>query len=247
MNSDSVLVPVVTPKNINDFYSLINHILAGGIKNLLLFGTTGEGNKFSLEEKKFMINQLVPFINTRANLFIALFGTSLQEIIELTNFCDQMGFKAALIPLTYANDERFFSQLLEKTQINYYLYNTPTASTTTIRNALFNMPRIKGIKDSSGNIEFLKDLIQKHQTDNFKIYYGRETQIDKALQLGIDGIVIAAANIDPALIVRLWEKQDEASFSSLQELKQHVNATSAGIYSQGIKNILIQKGIISTT
>ncbi|MFA5075254.1 MAG: dihydrodipicolinate synthase family protein [Candidatus Babeliales bacterium] len=244
IQSDNVIVPLITPTNIEDFFPLVDHVLSGGIKNLMLFGTTGEGNKFDLEIKKAIIKKLVTFIGTQAKLFTVLFGSSLIDIVNFANFCEDAGFKAALIPITQTNDRQFFSQLLEKTNIKFFLYNTASAPTMEIRDDLFNSNRIIGLKDSSGNIEFVKNLINKYKETEFKIYYGREHQIEKALTLDIDGIFPGIGNIQPDLAVKLWEKRDEETFALFRDLKKQIDNASPGNYQQGIRNLLAKKGII---
>ena len=242
----NVIVPVITPEDKNDFPALIEHILAGGIKDLVLFGTTGEGSKFDLETKEKIVKELIPVIARRARLFTVLFGKTQEEIIEWAKFCNEQGFTGALLSLDKANDEQFLSKLLAATKINIIIYNTPSSpisDITKINENLFKNNRIIGIKDSSGNLELLKELL-KFKSDRFKVFYGRESQIEKALLLNIDGIVPSTGNVDPSLILRLWEKKDDETLLLVKKLKEQINNACHDSYAQGIKNVLKEKGII---
>lgn len=247
-----IIVPLVTPPNIEDFFRLIDHVLAGGIKNLVLFGGVGEGYKIAPVAKSALLKELVPFINGRANLFTVLFGPSLNHLIAQAQECEQFGFAGALVPLAFANDEHMFAELLKQTTLNYYLYRQPTGRTTVIREELFNMDRVVGIKDSGGDFDALQQIIKKHKRDDFKIYYGRESNIEKALTLDIDGWVPSTANLAPELVRAVWEKRDAATLAAFHDLKQEINAAQksndAGLadYMYGLKMLLVQRGIVQS-
>jgi len=87
-------------------------------------------------------------------------------------------------------------------------------------------------------------LIDTHRSHSFKIYYGREHQIDKALTLNIDGICPASGNIDPQLVMHLWQKRDAETLKQFSDLKEQIVLSAPENYIQGLKNILMIMRII---
>lgn len=168
--------------------------------------------------------------------------------LELASFCDNLGFSGALVSgKVYADDVSILSQLLNKTLLNFFLYNPPSSSLKEVHKLIpfIEKDRIIGVKDSSGDIPLVQEMIHHFRSDSFKIYYGREHQIDKALALDIDGIFPASANVQPGLLLNLWKNKDEVTFDLFKKLKEQIQEASPGNYIQGLKNLLINKKIIS--
>src|SRR5581483_11365298 len=184
-----IIVPLVTPKKIEDFFSLIDHVIKGGVKDLLFFGTTGEGKKIALREKKSLIQKIVPYVGNRARLYSALMCDSIEDAIELANFCEAQGFIASLLPpLLYGSDVKtIISQFLEKSSAYFFLYNAPGLSRFNMTDIVpfLKEKRILGMKDSLCDMPQLQELMQKYRSDTFKIYIGKETELDEAFRLKI--------------------------------------------------------------
>ena len=243
----NVIVPLISPSKIENFLSLITHVIEGGIQDLVLFGTTGEGDKIDLETKKSTIRNIVPFINGRARLYIGLMCSNITEAIYLTNFCDEFGFEGALLPphLYGENPSKVVSDFLDNSSSKFILYNPPKTNPLGKIIHNFDTTRIIGLKDSSGGIALMKELTSSQKLLSCKIYYGREHLLDKALELDIDGIFPGTGNVEPKLLLRLWEKKDKQSFALFNQLKNRVRMSCPENYIQGLKIQLKNMRIIS--
>lgn len=242
----NVLVPLVTPTRKEDFLPLIDHVIDGGINDLVLFGTTGEGEKIDLSIKKSIISELVPFINRRARLYIGLMCSNITDAIYLANFCFELGFEGALLPphLYGENPKEIINQFLEGSSSKFILYNPPGANPLGKIINGFDSSRILGLKDSSGDIELMKELTALPRSFSGKIYYGREHLLDKALNLDIDGIFPGTGNVNPQLLLQLWKQKDTESFKLFNQLKEQIKINSPESYIQGLKICLKNLGII---
>jgi 4-hydroxy-tetrahydrodipicolinate synthase len=243
----NVIVPLVTPSRADDFLPLIHHVIEGGIQDLVLFGTTGEGEKIDIETKKSIIRNIVPFIDGRSRLYIGLMCSNITEALNLTNFCCEIGFEGALLPphLYGDNPLQVVSSFLENSSSKFILYNPPGANQLGKIVHKFDSTRIVGLKDSSGDIALMKDLTALPRPLSCKIYYGREHLLDKALELNIDGIFPGTGNIQPRLLLQLWKHRDEHSFKLFNHLKDQIRTRCPENYIQGLKIELKNLGIIS--
>jgi 4-hydroxy-tetrahydrodipicolinate synthase len=243
----NVIVPLITPSKPGDFFPLIDHVIEGGIQDLVLFGTTGEGEKIDIESKKSIIRNIVPFINGRARLYIGLMCSNITEAIDLTNFCYELGFEGALLPphLYGENPLKVVSNFLDNSSSKFILYNPPGANPLGKIVHTFDTARIIGLKDSSGDIALMKEITALPRLLSCKIYYGREHLLDKALELDIDGIFPGTGNIEPQLLLQLWKQRDEQSFLLFNQLKDLVRTNCPQNYIQGLKIELKNLGIIN--
>jgi 4-hydroxy-tetrahydrodipicolinate synthase len=70
---------------------------------------------------------------------------------------------------------------------------------------------IAGTKDSSGNWDNTKAMLEQFQPQGFDVFAGSETFLLATLRLGGAGCISATANVNPAAIARLaknWKQPD---------------------------------------
>jgi 4-hydroxy-tetrahydrodipicolinate synthase len=244
--AEGVVVPLVTPSNLDDFEPLIDHVLAGGVKDLVLFGTTGEGDKIDLATKKSAICAVAPFVGERARLHVGLLCPTAEEAIYLADFCHELGFESALLPPHLYGDDSATVVLdfLANSSSRFMLYNPPGAAPLGTMVYSFDSNRVVGLKDSSGDLELLHDLVNLSSASPCKIFYGREHQLDKALELDINGIVPGTGNVQPELFVQLWQQKDHELLAQLSLLKQRVKSYCPSSYVEGLKLSLMELGVI---
>lgn len=242
-----VIVPLVTPSNSADFVPLINHVVEGGIQDLVLFGTTGEGEKIDLATKKSIITNIVPHFSQKANFYIGLMCSNIEDAMDLANFCHHLDFAGALLPphLYGNNTTEVVLQFLTKTPSKFILYNPPGANPLGEIIYNFDESRIIGLKDSSGDLALMQKLTPPNRLTSCKIYYGREYLLEKALELDIDGIFPGTGNINPQLLLQLCHEPSRESLSLFSLLKEKVRTSCPESYVQGLKINLKNLGIIS--
>ena len=98
------------------------------------------------------------------------------------------------------------------------LYNMPQATGVTLAPAivqeLASHPNIAGIKESSGDVAVVADLVGRAAPD-FPVVVGAAPSLYASLMVGATGGIVAIANVVPELCVRLYElaragRHDEA-------------------------------------
>ncbi|WP_205856443.1 dihydrodipicolinate synthase family protein, partial [Phytoactinopolyspora endophytica] len=88
-------------------------------------------------------------------------------------------------------------------------YNAPRYSnpiTPSVFDALLDMEHVVGVKDSSGDLELLRDMVTAARTrrPDFGVGQGAEGALVAGLRAGADGIVPGVANIAPDVAVALY-------------------------------------------
>jgi 4-hydroxy-2-oxoglutarate aldolase len=118
--------------------------------------------------------------------------------------------------------ENHFAQVADKVPIPIMIYSVPkfthleVTADSIIR--LSKHPNIIGIKESSGNVGFLGELINRVDV-NFNLVVGTASALFGALTLGCVGGILALANLAPEKCVeifRLVEKGDAKAAKKLQ-------------------------------
>jgi 4-hydroxy-tetrahydrodipicolinate synthase len=111
------------------------------------------------------------------------------------------------------------------------------------------MDNVVGIKDSSGNLDYLSRLL-RYESPTFRVFQGEETLILPALKKGAVGAVPSMGNIFPGLCSKLYKAYLENEMESAQAYQDAINRIDA-LYPNPssimpiLKAYLARKGIIA--
>ncbi len=231
-----ILAPVVTPFE-RDFspdperlVRRCRSLLAEGV-GLAVFGTNSEGNSLSVDEKIELLDHLVSAGIEPQHMMPGTGYCAFPETVRLTRHAVQLGCGGALMlpPFYYKSVDddglfRSYAEVVERVgdaALRIYLYHIPPVSQVGISIELTERlvsayPQvIAGIKDSSGDWNHTRALLERGWAD-FRVFSGSEVFLLRNLQAGGAGCISATANVNPAAIVRLYEKWQADEAADLQ-------------------------------
>ncbi|NVD42590.1 dihydrodipicolinate synthase family protein [Ensifer sp. HO-A22] len=196
--------------------------LNNGCDGLNVLGTTGEANSLSFEQRSAVMMAAAEALDTK-RLMVGTGTPDLETTIALTVLADRLGYAAALVlpPYYYkpASDDglfAWFERLVRGTAtspIPIYLYNFPQMTGITFSPALVSRlaeafpDRIKGAKDSSGELDYARQLAE---IPNFAVFPSNEATLADAGADNYAGTISATVNIAPVLSAKLWKDQADA-------------------------------------
>ena len=234
---------------------LIEHILAGGVSGLFILGTTGEGPSLSYRLRREVIERTCKQVNHRVPVLVGITDTAFVESVGVARAAAEFGADALVVAPPYYLPEaqpelqEYLNHLVPELPLPLYIYNMPALTKVhfeleTIRRAM-DEPRIIGLKDSSGDLNYFKaaaELIKQHRPD-WPLLIGPEEKLFDALQLGGHGGVSGGANLFPNLYVKLCEAHRAGNFARAQELQKQIQRVSDSFYRIGKYSSSIIKGI----
>jgi 4-hydroxy-tetrahydrodipicolinate synthase len=121
---------------------------------------------------------------------------------------------------------RYFATLIERVgddRLRIYLYHIPPISQVGISFDLIErltaeFPGVViGIKDSSGDWEHTRQLIDRFARGGFRVFPGNEMHLLPALRAGGKGCISAFANYAPALLQNLFRNWQGPGADQLQQ------------------------------
>ena len=186
-------------------------LIKNGCHGCVIFGSTGQAQLISSNEKKKLIEKLKD--SKFKDCFILGTGVnSLNENVELIQFAIKNGINRFLlgVPAYYKfGDEgcyAYFSNLIQKVpEIKFLVYNFEKLfnykfSIQIIEKLVKNYPdSCLGLKDSTYN------LYETLKIPNFLIFPGSETKLLKGLELGNSGIISAICNVTASLARKVYD------------------------------------------
>lgn len=180
-------------------------------------GSTGESVYLTTEEK-IRLWEWVAEYAAREKLLIAGTGVeSVRETVELTNRAADIGYKAAMVrtPFYYRNQINrddaqmlYFRAVADAAKIPLMIYNWPQVTGVDISPAavaaLSEHPNIIAIKESSGNLEKVMQMIREVKK-GFQVLVGSAPTLAPSLAVGAVGAVLAYANAAPYSVIAIYE------------------------------------------
>lgn len=105
------------------------------------------------------------------------------------------------------------------------------------KQAALELPNCAGIKDSSGNMQYVHTILTfvKKDNPNFSVLLGPEDLIADGVLFGADGAVPGGANVTPQLFVDLYEAAaaDQPAMPQVRDLHNKVLLQRKTLYSIG--------------
>ena len=190
--------------------SLLDWHVANGTHGIVIVGTSGESPTVNVEEHCELIKVAVEHIAGRIPVIAGTGGNSTLEAIELTSYAKNVGADASLQVVPYYNKPtqegiyQHFKTIAEKVDLPVILYNVPGRTVADMSNAtilrLAQVPGINGLKDATGNLERVCDLInglKQQGSDQFAVFSGDDLTAIFLMLMGGHGNISVTANIAP--------------------------------------------------
>jgi 4-hydroxy-tetrahydrodipicolinate synthase len=188
------------------FKSLIRRNIDGGVTGLVPCGTTGESPTLSHTEHKQVVEMAVSEAAGQVKVIAGTGSNSTAEAIELTRHAKSVGADGALLVSPYYNkptqDGLFlhFKAVAEAADIPIIMYNIQGRTAVNIENdtvsRLAEIPNIAGVKEASGNIGQMSEVIRLCGPD-FDVLAGDDQVTFPLMALGGKGVISVLSNLVP--------------------------------------------------
>jgi len=229
----ALVTPYTKNNEVNEkvLRELINFLIEKGVSGLVPVGTTGEFVYLSEEERKRIIEIVVDEVNGRVPVIAGTGASSTLSALRLTKYAEDVGADAVLVVAPYylraadKGDFQHFYELANSTSLPIILYNIPQCTGGILRREvvedLAELENIVGIKDSSGNMPYLMELLEK-VGDRISVLVGYDEVVLPALASGARGMILASANIIPDIWVKLYEAVTRGDLETARSIQMSI-------------------------
>lgn len=206
-------VALVTPMkddlsvNYDKLEELVNYHIDQGTDSIIVCGTTGEAATQSHEEHLATVKACVEFAKKRIPVIAGTGSNCTETAIYLSQKAQEYGVDGLLVVSPYYNKATqqglvgHFTAVANSVKLPIILYNVPGRTgcnilPSTVATLTKNVENIVGIKEASGNISQVAQIMQL--TDGkIDLYSGNDDQIVPILSLGGVGVISVLANVAP--------------------------------------------------
>ena len=265
-----IIVPLVTPFTANgnvdeeSLRRLTNHVIDGGVNGIFVMGTTGEFQYLPHETQRFAVEVVIDEVKDRVLVAAGVTGESIEETVRnmvTVSTMPKPPHAAVIAPLCY-HSNRKLPQHIERisaiSTLPVLLYNNIGIVTRRWKRKdiipelvgrVAAFENIVGIKDSSGNLEYLTQVLA-HRSPRFRVFQGEEIAILEALERGADGAVPSMGNIVPELYTGLYRSFQKGDREVAYTYQQRIIALrhlypDLSLIPGILKEYLLRQGIIA--
>lgn len=200
---------------------LIEYQISNSVDYIVVLGTTAETPTLSADERRQVRDFVVAGVNGRVPLVLGMGGNCTHAVIDEIRSTDLSGFSAILSVVPFYNKPsqegiyQHFAAIAQASPLPVLLYNVPgrtgtnMSPETTLRLAR-DFDNIIGIKEASGNIQQMDEII-KNKPDDFMVISGDDGITYPLLMLGAVGVISVIGNAFPrefSRMVRLARRGD---------------------------------------
>ncbi|HEX5483173.1 MAG TPA: dihydrodipicolinate synthase family protein [Terriglobia bacterium] len=232
-----VFPPLVTPMNRRGgldegaFRANLRRYAASGLSGAVVAGSTGEA-PFLTEAERLRLVEIARSIIKPPKLLIA--GTGLESTAQTTKLSREAiargadavlllppaYYKAAMNPETLSIHFRAVADALRRPILIYSIPQfTGYAMDAGMLGKLSRYPNIAGLKESSGNLDFVRAILAKARP-GFKLLIGSGLIFPQGLGEGAAGGILGQSNFAPQLCVAIYEAFSSGDMKTAEELRQ---------------------------
>jgi 4-hydroxy-tetrahydrodipicolinate synthase len=204
----------------------IEFLSSAGVAGIVPCGTTGESATLSFEEHKQVVEIAVDC--SKVPVIAGTGSNNTREAIELTKHAADVGADAALLITPYynkPNDRGMFEHyrtIAERCNIPIILYNVPKRTGIDLKPGLVaklsKVKNIIGIKEASGSLSQVSQVIEQTIGSGFTILSGDDDLTLPIMALGGSGVVSVVANVAPRKTVAMVEAAARGDMEKARKL-----------------------------
>lgn len=220
-----------------------------GLAGYVALGSTGESVLLSREEADVVLSAVKEAAAPGKILIAGTGAESTAETIARTKRAAALGYQVALVKTPYyykpayraENFIQHYRVVADASPIPVLLYSVPIFTGITLEApeiiALAQHPNILGIKDSSGSVQRLGEIVAGAPGE-FRVLTGGAPVVYPALAVGARGAILALADVLPEKCVELYQLFQEGRHGDAKGLQlQLVRASKSIVSDTGIPGL----------
>ena len=214
---------------------LVRFLLERGVHGIFTLGSSGEFTALLPEERLDVIRIVVDEVSGQVPVLAGASDSGTKRVISLVHAARTGGADVAVVLPPYylgcteAELIRHYQAILDETDMPILLYNFPAGTgvriTLNILETLVGDHRVVGIKDSSGDFAYFRQMIYIYRDHpRFRVVQGHEGYAGVSFLLGAHAGHLGLANVAPRLFVKLYDAARAGDVEEVLRLQHQVDS-----------------------
>ena len=255
-------VAMVTPFKTDgqiDFESLariVENLIAGGVDHLCVLGTTAETPTLSATERLEVVKFVIKQVNGRIPMMVGCSSNCTAAVLDQIKDYQLDGIDAILSAVPFYNKPsqegiyRHFAEIAKASAKPIVLYNVPgrtgvnMSAQTTLRIAR-EFKNVIGIKEASGNMEQVKEIIAG-APEGFRVIIGDDSLAMEAIRNGAAGVISVIGNAIPKRFSELVHLTMQGNYAEAEQIQKQLAPLYGLLFKEGspcgVKALMSDRG-----
>ncbi|MDL2227623.1 4-hydroxy-tetrahydrodipicolinate synthase [Odoribacter sp. OttesenSCG-928-L07] len=243
-------VAVVTPFNDDQsidyvsFEKIIENLIENNVNYIVLLGSTGEATTLFLNEQNELIKFASQVINSRVPLIVGCTSNSTAYAVERVKEISKFKVDGILSAAPYYNKpsqegifEHFYA-IAKATSLPIIIYNVPgrTSSNILPDTCLMlaeSLENIVAIKEASGNINQVMEIIKNNHIKDFLVISGEDALNVPLMSIGAAGTISVIGNAFPHQVSEMIRHCSEDDIHQASTIHYDLLNITNYIFSEG--------------
>ncbi|WP_129407837.1 4-hydroxy-tetrahydrodipicolinate synthase [Marinitoga lauensis] len=229
---------IITPfdENFEVDYNALEEFVKFQLKHvnaLIVLGTTGEAPTINESEREKIVSKVVEVTNKKVPVIVGTGSNNPEHVLHNNKLAEKSGADGLLIVSPYYNKStqkglvEYFTYVAQRTELPIILYNVPSRTggnilPDTAIEIFEKNANVVGIKEASGNISQIAELISK-KPDGMFVYSGNDDQALPLMALGGDGVISVFSNVLPKEMRDLTDAVLNNDYATAQKINKKYN------------------------
>jgi 4-hydroxy-tetrahydrodipicolinate synthase len=257
-------VAMVTPFKTDgqiDFESLariVENLIAGGVDHLCVLGTTAETPTLSESERLEVVKFVIKQVKGRIPMMVGCSSNCTAAVVEQIKNYQLDGIDAILSAVPFYNKPsqegiyRHFAEIAKASAKPIILYNVPgrtgvnMSAQTTLRIAR-EFKNVIGIKEASGNMEQVKEIIAG-APEGFRVIIGDDSLAMEAIRNGAAGVISVIGNAVPKRFSELVHLTMQGKYAEAEQIQKQLSPLYGLLFKEGspcgVKALMADRGVL---
>lgn len=226
-------------------------LMDAGCSGLCINGSTGEAGFLSRDERVQVIKAAREGMGGRGKMIVGTGANDTSVAIQLTKDAKEAGADAVLVLTPGGNTTPAglvkHYEMIASVGLPVVLYNYPAATGTNITAEIFDLliaiPNVIGIKESSGNLPLLAEILYKYPNAGLTLFSGCDDLILPAFAVGTKATILATANVATKQVVDCLRFVQEGKIAEAQKLYQDLTPLVKILGSEANFPSMFKKGV----
>jgi 4-hydroxy-tetrahydrodipicolinate synthase len=239
---------------------LVDFQIEGGVAGLVPVGTTGESPTLDGAECREVIRVTVEQARGRVPVIAGAGSNSTAEAVHYAKDAKEAGAQATLQVTPYYNKPtadgilQHFRAIADAVDLPLVVYNIAGRTGKNIENPvmleLAKHPRIRAVKEASGDVNQMMDLIAAKSAD-FAVLSGDDNLVYPLMALGGTGVISVASNLVPDRMTAMVGALLKGDFAAARRMHYELLPLFRAMFIETnpipVKAALAMKGMIVET
>ena len=240
----------------DSLHSIVENLIAGGVDHLCVLGTTAETPTLSDAERLQVIKSVTAQVNGRIPIMVGCSSNCTATVVDQIKNYQLDGVYAILSAVPFYNKPsqegiyRHFAEIAKASAKPIVLYNVPgrtgvnMTAQTTLRIAR-EFRNVIGIKEASGNMEQVKEIIAG-APEGFRVIIGDDSLAMEAIRNGASGVISVIGNAIPKRFGELVHATMQGNYAEAEQIQKQLAPLYGLLFKEGspcgVKALMSDRG-----